>query len=105
MTSPSPLEELLQAVQQDIQAHFGTGRVADYIPALARVDPRQFGLALHTCTGERASVGDCAKPFSIQSVSKVFTLTLALGRVVYPLAPRRARAIGLAVQLDRAARA
>ena len=81
MTSPSPLEELLHAVQQDIQDHFGTGRVADYIPALARVDPRQFGLALHTCTGERASVGDCAKAFSIQSVSKVFTLTLALGRV------------------------
>ena len=36
---------------------------------------------MHTCTGERASIGDCAQGFSIQSVSKVFTLTLALGRV------------------------
>ena len=81
MTPPSPLAELLSAVRQDIQAQFGTGRVADYIPALARVDPLQFGLALHTCTGERASIGDCAQAFSIQSVSKVFTLTLALGRV------------------------
>ena len=81
MTLASPLDELIQSVQQDIQAHFGAGRVADYIPALARVDPRQFGLALHTCTGERASTGDCIQAFSIQSVSKVFTLTLALGRV------------------------
>jgi len=81
MRPTPPLDELLQAVQQDIQAHFGTGRVADYIPALARVDPRQFGLALHTCAGDRAAVGDCAQAFSIQSVSKVFTLTLALGRV------------------------
>ncbi len=81
MSFSSPLEELLHAVQRDIQAHFGSGRVADYIPALARVDPRQFGVALHTCAGERASVGDCAQAFSIQSVSKVFTLTLALGRV------------------------
>ena len=81
MTLASPLDELIQSVQQDIQAHFGAGRVADYIPALARVDPRQFGLALHTCTGERASTGDCMQAFSIQSVSKVFTLTLALGRV------------------------
>ena len=81
MAPASPLHELIQTVQQDIRAHFGTGRVADYIPALARVDPRQFGLALHTCTGERASTGDCTQAFSIQSVSKVFTLTLALGRV------------------------
>jgi len=81
MKASPPLDELLQDVRHDIQSHIGTGRVADYIPALARVDPRQFGLALHTCTGERASVGDCAQAFSIQSVSKVFTLTLALGRV------------------------
>ena len=81
MQATAPLEDLLHAVQQDIQGHFGSGRVADCIPALARVDPRQFGLALHTCTGERAAVGDSAQAFSIQSVSKVFTLTLALGRV------------------------
>jgi len=81
MPSSSSLKELIQEVQQDIQAQFGTGRVADYIPALARVNPRQFGLAVQTCTGEYASIGDCAQAFSIQSVSKVFTLTLALGRV------------------------
>lgn len=81
MTAKLDLTELLAAVQRDIQPQFGSGRVADYIPALARVDPRQFGLALVTANGEAAAVGDSEVPFSIQSVSKVFTLTLALGRV------------------------
>ena len=81
MAPSLPLQELLHAVREDIDPQFGTGRVADYIPALARVNPRQFGMAVHMCTGERASIGDCAQGFSIQSVSKVFTLTLALGRV------------------------
>jgi glutaminase len=81
MTHRIDLAELVSAVHQDIQPEFGSGRVADYIPALARVAPRQFGLAITTSAGETASVGDCEVPFSIQSVSKVFTLTLALGRV------------------------
>jgi glutaminase len=81
MLKRQELSELLTAVQADIQAQFGSGRVADYIPALARVDPRQFALAVVTCTGEAASIGDATVPFSIQSVSKVFTLTLALGRL------------------------
>ncbi len=81
MQTSQELGELLDAVRQDMLPHFGSGRVADYIPALARVNPQQFGMAVATCTGQTASVGDCAVPFSIQSVSKVFTLTLALGRV------------------------
>ena len=81
MSNDPVLAELVAQVHEDIQPHFGQGRVADYIPALARVDPRQFGLAIVTCKGETASVGDCSVPFSIQSVSKVFTLTLALGRL------------------------
>lgn len=81
MQTSSVLTELAAAVQQDIQAQLGTGRVADYIPALGRVDPRQFGLAIQACSGETAAVGDSREGFSIQSVSKVFTLTLALGRV------------------------
>ncbi len=54
------------------------GRVATYIPALARVDPRHFGMALSTCDGTEAVAGDSEVPFSIQSISKVFTLTLAM---------------------------
>jgi glutaminase len=73
------LPEIVAAVHRDMQAHLGRGRVADYIPALARVDPRQFGIAVATCDGGVAAAGDADVAFSIQSISKVFTLTLALG--------------------------
>ncbi len=81
MTQTTDLGALVAAVREDILPQIGSGRVANYIPALARVNPQQFGLAITTSAGQTASVGDCAVPFSIQSVSKVFTLTLALGRV------------------------
>jgi glutaminase len=55
--------------------------VANYIPALARVDPKRFGLSVITCKGETAEFGDAWMPFSIQSISKVFTLTMALERL------------------------
>jgi glutaminase len=72
-----------QAILDDINAQIrpllGTGgRVASYIPALARVSPHQFGIALRTCEGVEAAAGDAATLFSIQSMSKVFTLTLAI---------------------------
>ena len=61
--------------------HRGQGRVADYIPALAKVDPNRFGFALALPDGTVHAVGDADIAFSIQSVSKVFTLALALRRV------------------------
>jgi glutaminase len=54
------------------------GEVADYIPALARIDPHAFGLAVATLDGEVFGVGEHLTPFSIQSVSKAFMLALAL---------------------------
>jgi glutaminase len=72
------LAEILAVVRQDMEAHRGRGKVADYIPALARVDPRHFGIAVATRDGAVATAGDAHVPFSIQSISKVFTLTLAL---------------------------
>ena len=56
------------------------GKVADYIPALARVDPAQFGMAVVLADGTVHTGGDAATCFSIQSISKVFTLTMALQR-------------------------
>lgn len=58
----------------------GQGRVADYIPALAEIDSDQLGLAVATTDGTCHTAGDADTPFSIQSVSKVFTLALALER-------------------------
>lgn len=57
------------------------GTVASYIPELARVDAKSFGLCVIDNDGQVAAAGDAETPFSIQSISKVFTLTLALGRV------------------------
>lgn len=75
------LAEIVATIRDEMQLHLGEGRVATYIPALARVDPRQFGIAVHTCDGRRAEAGDAETPFSVQSISKVFTLVLALERV------------------------
>src|SRR5271154_3292436 len=75
------LSDAAAPVLQDMQPHLGRGQVADYIPALARVDPRHFGLAIVTCDGEIAAAGDADVGFSVQSISKVFTLTLALEKL------------------------
>ncbi|WHT22804.1 glutaminase [Crossiella sp. CA-258035] len=56
----------------------GQGRVADYIPALSEVDPGGFGFAAADLAGRAVGVGDWQAPFSIQSVSKVFSLALVL---------------------------
>jgi glutaminase len=81
MNRAEDLAGILAAVQADMQAHLGHGKVADYIPALARVDPKRFGMAVMTVDGASAAIGDTDVPFSIQSVSKVFTLTMALEKV------------------------
>jgi glutaminase len=81
MPHAEDLAGIVQAVGRDMQAHLGRGKVADYIPALARIDPRRFGLAVAACDGRAAAFGDAGTPFSIQSISKVFTLTMALERV------------------------
>jgi glutaminase len=75
------LASIVEVIRQDMETHLGRGRVADYIPALARVDPRHFGIAIVTCDGQIAASGDADRAFSIQSISKVFTLTLALDKL------------------------
>ena len=54
------------------------GRVADYIPELAKADPSWFGISVVTCRGEQFNVGDWQRNFTIQSVSKPFVYGLAL---------------------------
>jgi glutaminase len=54
------------------------GDVASYIPALANVDPDQFGMAIASMDGDLYSAGDADVEFTIQSVSKPFSLVLAL---------------------------
>lgn len=72
-------QRILDDLHAELRPRMGQGgQVAHYIPALARVSPRQFGIALRTRGGETAAAGDSAVPFSIQSISKVFSLTLAI---------------------------
>ncbi|MEU0182212.1 glutaminase [Streptomyces sp. NPDC006207] len=68
------LEQAMAAALPEL----GRGKVADYIPALAAAEAGAFGMALATVGGEVHGVGDFAEPFSVQSVSKLFTLALAL---------------------------
>lgn len=70
--------ELQQLVDRIASEVTPGGAVADYIPALARIDPHAFGLAVATLDGEVFGAGDYDRPFSIQSISKAFMLALAL---------------------------
>ncbi len=74
------LSAILEEIHAALAPRFGVGEPADYIPELAGVDPKRFGLAVVTLEGAVHAVGDAGVPFSIQSISKVFLLTLALGK-------------------------
>jgi glutaminase len=75
------LQALAAEVHGELDADTERGRVASYIPELAKVDPRKFGIAIATLDGRCVTAGDAGEAFSIQSVSKVFALALALGKV------------------------
>ncbi len=77
----SKIESVVARVAERLLNRTDRGEVASYIPELARVPIDQFGMAVFTADGETILAGDAQTPFSIQSVSKVFTLTLALGKV------------------------
>lgn len=71
-------QEVLESICRDVQSLAGLGKQADYIPALAKVNPDQFGICIHFIHGDVYSEGDADVPFSIQSISKVFSLAIAL---------------------------
>ena len=71
-------QQILENIYQAIQPYAKEGKQADYIPALAKVDPDQFGMCLHTIYGEVYSIEKADTRFSIQSISKVFALAMCL---------------------------
>ncbi|PWJ79495.1 L-glutaminase [Pseudaminobacter salicylatoxidans] len=75
------LEEVLPALAEEMAARTDRGEVADYIPQLRKIDPDRFGIAVALNDGRVITAGDADEAFSIQSISKMFTLTLALGKV------------------------
>ena len=74
------LQAKLDTACDGVQDQVGIGRVADYIPALACIDPNKFAAAVVTLDGDSATYGDAHEPFSIQSISKVFSLIAALNK-------------------------
>ena len=80
-TSPvAPVRERIQAIVQEAYNKFKgdtRGKNADYIPALAQVDPKLFGIAVVSTDNQVVTVGDVKSTFSIQSISKVYSLALA----------------------------
>ena len=75
------MQDLLTEIADAAASSPDKGDVANYIPELAGVDPDNFGIAIALADGNVHSAGNADMPFSIQSVSKVFALALALGRV------------------------
>jgi glutaminase len=58
-----------------------TGKNADYIPQLKKVNPNLYGISIYTIDGDEYNVGDYTTEVAIESVSKVFSLALALKTV------------------------
>ena len=69
---------ILERIHKEILPYEGIGAQADYIPALAKVDPDQFGICLHLVSGEVYGYGSAEVRFSIQSITKVFALAMCL---------------------------
>ena len=74
-------QNIVDSVLSDTDVYRGHGTLASYIPALKNVDPRKLGLAVVLKDGSSFAAGDADEMFSIQSISKVFTLSMALQRV------------------------
>lgn len=73
----SPIEEFLLELHRTVKANTA-GRVADYIPELAKADPNWIGISIVTADGHVYEVGDSRQTFTIQSISKPFVYGLAL---------------------------
>ena len=84
-------QSILNEIAQEITPLLNDGKVADYIPALAEIDPNQFAMTLTLFDGTQYSVGKSDTLFSIQSISKVFTFTMALNTYCITLYKRIGR--------------
>lgn len=72
------IQRILNEIQCEVRPLLSQGCVANYIPELAMVPGNKFGMALRTVEGSSYVVGDADERFSIQSISKIFTLTMAM---------------------------
>lgn len=71
------LNEIIQEVFHEVNSLEAKGQVASYIPELKKVEPEKFGVYLSTIDNSGFGIGDCYETFSIQSIAKVLSLSLA----------------------------
>ncbi|MBL0687825.1 MAG: glutaminase [Sulfurospirillum sp.] len=71
-------ESILKEVYSEVKPFLNKGKVANYIPALSKVNPNKFSMSLQLFNGTSYHIGNTNEKFSIQSISKVFTFTLAI---------------------------
>ena len=83
MSRDKHIEIALQDAERYARPHMDQGKVATYIPELAKGDPTKLGICIRTPDGEEYCQGDCQTEFSIQSISKTITLILALQTAGY----------------------
>ena len=71
-------KKILEDIYLEIRPYEKMGKQADYIPALAKINPDQFGMCLESVSGEVYPFMQSDTRFSIQSITKVFALALVL---------------------------
>ena len=71
-------QKILDEILIEAKQYLGQGKVANYIPALERVDPSKFSISLVRTSGEEFSAGDFCENFSIQSISKLYVLIMVM---------------------------
>ena len=77
MSEKPNYKEIIEEIEVELKSIQGEGKVANYIPELAKINPDKFAFHISSVDGENYGFGDEDDKFSIQSISKVFSLTLA----------------------------
>ena len=70
--------EIIKEAMEEASKHISEGKVATYIPELGKVDPNQLGICIYPLTGDKVCLGAYDVRFTMQSISKVVMLILAL---------------------------
>ena len=71
-------QKILEEVYAEVLPLIGSGKQASYIPELNHIDINKLGICLTTIDGQSYQIGDANEKFSVQSISKVFTLAIVL---------------------------
>ncbi|AVR44063.1 glutaminase [Christiangramia fulva] len=71
-------QKILDTIYKEMSYRDVKGKVASYIPELAKIDRRKFGMHVYCGTNDHFHFGASDEKFSIQSISKVFTLSMAM---------------------------